>query len=80
MKDKKFILKIVIMTLISAFSIYEIVMLAMDLACYSADCAKSQASLISGIVLFGIILAIALGIIIYLGVKKYQKKYYVLKK
>ena len=70
MKNKKFILEIVVMTLISIFSVYEIVVLGMDLACYSVECSKSMASLISGIVLFSIILAIALGIIIYLLVKK----------
>ena len=80
MKAKKFILEIVVMSLISIFSIYEIVILAMDLSKYSIECEKSMASLISGIVLFSIILLIALGIITYLLIKKYQKKYYILKK
>ncbi len=80
MKDKKFILKLVVLALIFVFSIYEITILSIDLATYNIECDKSMPSLISGLVLFSLILAITISIIAYLVYKKYQKKYYVLKK
>lgn len=79
MKTKK-IISYVVLALVAVFSIYEIVILSLNLASYTLDMTKSYASYIWGIVVFSLILISSLALIIYQAYLDYKKKYYVLKK
>lgn len=79
MKTKK-IISYVVLALVAVFSIYEIVILSLDLASYTLDLPRSYASYIWGIIVFSLILVSSLALIIYQAYLDYKKKYYVLKK
>ena len=63
---KKMIFHISLLVLVILFSVYEITTLSIDLANYSLEMEKSFGAIVSGIVLFSVVILIAVGTIVYI--------------
>lgn len=77
---KKMIFHISLLVLVILFSVYEITKLSIDLANYSLEMEKSFGAIVSGIVLFSVVILIAVGTIVYIYINKKRKELYRLKK
>ena len=77
---KKMIFHISLLVLVILFSVYEITTLSIDLANYSLEMEKSFGAIVSGIVLFSVVILIAVGTIVYIYINKKRKELYRLKK
>lgn len=77
---KKMIFHISLLVLVILFSVYEITTLSIDLANYSLEMENSFGAIVSGIVLFSVVILIAVGTIVYIYINKKRKELYRLKK
>ena len=71
---KKMIFHISLLVLVILFSVYEITTLSIDLANYSLEMEKSFGAIVSGIVLFSVVILIAVGTIVYIYINKKRKE------
>lgn len=71
---KKMIFHISLLVLVILFSVYEITKLSIDLANYSLEMEKSFGAIVSGIVLFSVVILIAVGTIVYIYINKKRKE------